>query len=188
MRQILRSNPQEGAPFVARKLFETGVADVSRWTARRDLSRTCKAKRRPLCPNLKDSIKIAARLQWCVNVGAKLDPGAILFSDEKIFRAGETRRIQWCAPGKEPEPVERKRYVARFHVWGVIGVGAKLLKRRAEGDGSGAKGGVNRLDYIVAAFEETAPWLPGKALAFHAGWSVNPHRQGGDSVPRGARC
>jgi transposase len=95
-------------------------------TIRRDLAALGMAwKSRPKTAFMTDDhrrrrIEAAAEL-------LEFDENDILFSDESLFDCSDMQLKAWQRPGEPMEPRRVERWTAKVHVWGVIGVGFRLL-------------------------------------------------------------
>jgi hypothetical protein len=81
----------------------------------------------PLTPE-----RIKERVQMATVLSAKLrqTPGLldrIVFTDECILRAEDTKLFTLRRPGRAVDPIRAPKYSAKVHVWGAIGKGVKEL-------------------------------------------------------------
>lgn len=85
------------------------------------------------------------------------DRFALLFSDESIFRASDDRKVQWASARLDVLPRQGHTWAAQAHVWGIIGIGFRLLVNLSERVGSGPRGGVTSGDYLRMLEEKFLP-------------------------------
>lgn len=110
---------------IARYASAETLFTVSSSTVRRDLiALGLRAKRRPRGPQRLPGDE-GRRLNFCRTHRNVKD---ILFSDEKIFDINDHGCLfQWCSPHEQPQRRQFGGYVAKVHVWGVIGEDVKEL-------------------------------------------------------------
>lgn len=82
-------------------------------------------RKRPKGPMMREGDDLK-RKEFCQNLGFKAS--SILFSDEKYFDCQDHgQEFQWCVNGELPHRRSIERFSPKVHVWGMIGVGVKVL-------------------------------------------------------------
>ena len=105
------------------RLGKSGI-HVSRATAHRYMTKHRAWRRRSVVPKL-TAVHIKKRKDFCKE--NKDSAENIWFSDEKIWGTNDATRGMWCGDEEEPIPREKEKWGASVHVWGLIGVGVKVL-------------------------------------------------------------
>lgn len=114
---------------IARKLAESHGITVNTITVRRDLGALgARARRRPKAPRLRVGDN-ERRLSFCHTIRQHpVHCSKLLFSDEKFFDCNDHGCVwEWILPGESVEPLGRDRWAPKVHVWGLIGIGVKVL-------------------------------------------------------------
>lgn len=148
-RRLLAEDPLQSAAEVCRNLNNEFEISTTRQTVHRDMTEalglTCRV--RPSCPNCRSDDKRAFRFGFARRE-KDCDATQIAFGDEKIFRAQDTRRVQYCPEGTQPDPRKKERWSATLHVFGFILFGHRPFLFRLPHVGSGERGGINSSDFI----------------------------------------
>ena len=114
--------------LIARRLATHHHLQVSASTVRRDLrALNMVARRRPKGPGRKplDEARRKAFARHHLSLSAEQ---RYLFSDEKYVDCNDHGcQWQWCAEGQKADHRCFERWTAKVHVWGLIGVGVKVL-------------------------------------------------------------
>lgn len=127
--RVLVLQPYNSPRKIAAALRAEGVA-VSRATVERDLTASgFRARRRPIGPTffVGDAEK---RVAFARGMLPRLRrPGCdVLFSDEKYCCSNDAGGAwQWVQAGQRAEVRGYEKWAAKVHVWGMIGVGVKVL-------------------------------------------------------------
>ena len=96
----------------------------------------------------------------------------LLFSDEKYFDCNDHECMwEWVLPGETVEPLGRDECAPNVHVWGLIGIGIKVLTTHCSKRG--------RLPRKVPSTQ--SPTAEGQAIG--PKWSNGAHRGPDQKVP-----
>ena len=112
---------------VARALSLEGVC-VSKSTVHRDMRAIgLVSKKRPTGPRWRPP-DAPTRVAFCQRALSTFDPRALCFCDEKYVDADDhSCSTQWCDLDEWPEPRSRDVYSMKVQIWGLVGVGLKVL-------------------------------------------------------------
>ena len=162
----LAADADVSPPDVARTLFEEGVADVSVDTVRRDFTalgyRFAPVKRAPNLTRVKRAARVSTCRLW--RRPSLRDHVVVVWSDEKMMRAGSLRGGAWQKEGDERRTVRHETWTPQLHMWGCIAPGgrrgrAHRLLVRLPKVGAGKRGGVGGTDYLALLKTHLVPFL-----------------------------
>ena len=112
------------------------------------------------------------RLFFCLKTLRGVRFRDLLFSDEKYFDCNDHECMwEWVLPGETVEPLGRDECAPNVHVWGLIGIGIKVLTTHCSKRG--------RLPRKVPSTQ--SPTAEGQAIG--PKWSNGAHRRPDQKVP-----
>ena len=125
-RMIVTRNEFSSTPAIARELFQRGFT-VHHATVRRDLLfMGFRSRVKPKGPR-----RVVGDVEQRLIFSKKyvgVDAARFLFSDEHIADTNDhVGHRQWCPPGTAPDHREYYHWSPKLHVWGLIGIGVKIL-------------------------------------------------------------
>ena len=175
------------AAEIQKELINRGI-HTSKSTVRRDLHALgLKPRVRRPTPT-RDRVQLAQKKRFCRRHAKRTNPRRVMFTDESWLTCNEfTGRVQWCAKGEKPFPLERKARwnVPSVMIWAAVGVGYKspiviFPSTRADADGEPRTFRLSADDYVRRCLSRVAGELSNplkKWILLHDGARSHVARQ-----------